>query len=262
MSSSSSCGAPTAIALRAGDPLVTAHDKIGYGRGGVSSITVRGPPASGEAYTTYNFEVADWHTYFVGEAGYWVHNESPLNCKDAFEKWQKLIGPETDGLNAFRIMQVQHPDMNDEVFGALAEQVAKELYPDLDSGKPFFVPGREANNPFRNFYRNHWKKHEAEYAGVYDTPVEYAKRAIELSRTTQSTDTIRVGWRPSGREPDIVWTKVVYDSDTRDFVIKIVNEDLAGQLGTMHRLNPNNMNIDKYVKSQMPVSVKPDGVVD
>jgi hypothetical protein len=26
---------------------------------------------------TYNFEVADWHTYFVGDAGVWVHNS---NC--------------------------------------------------------------------------------------------------------------------------------------------------------------------------------------
>jgi hypothetical protein len=24
----------------------------------------------------YNFEVADYHTYFVGEGGIWVHNNS------------------------------------------------------------------------------------------------------------------------------------------------------------------------------------------
>lgn len=28
-----------------------------------------------ERHTTYNFEVADFHTYFVGEQGVWVHNE-------------------------------------------------------------------------------------------------------------------------------------------------------------------------------------------
>jgi hypothetical protein len=27
---------------------------------------------------TYNLEVADWHTYFVGDAGVWVHNAK--NC--------------------------------------------------------------------------------------------------------------------------------------------------------------------------------------
>lgn len=35
-----------------------------------------------ERYTTtvYNFEVEDWHTYFVGKTGVWVHN---TNCLDA-----------------------------------------------------------------------------------------------------------------------------------------------------------------------------------
>jgi hypothetical protein len=41
----------------------------------------RGPPVTvvsvvrtGVMQGTYNFEVADWHTYFVGDAGVWVHN--------------------------------------------------------------------------------------------------------------------------------------------------------------------------------------------
>lgn len=51
----------------------------------VTDIRVeRGPPTAGsdrygwdgETYTTYNLEVADWHTYFVGEAGVWVHNQA------------------------------------------------------------------------------------------------------------------------------------------------------------------------------------------
>ncbi len=39
----------------------------------ITSITTEDAPA-GELFTTYNFEVADYHTYFVGEAGVWVHN--------------------------------------------------------------------------------------------------------------------------------------------------------------------------------------------
>ncbi|MEM1165979.1 MAG: polymorphic toxin-type HINT domain-containing protein, partial [Planctomycetota bacterium] len=34
----------------------------------------RGPPVGGEPYTAYNFEVAEFNTYFVGQAGVWVHN--------------------------------------------------------------------------------------------------------------------------------------------------------------------------------------------
>jgi hypothetical protein len=37
-----------------------------------------------ERYTTYNFEVADYHTYFVGESGVWVHNLSPRWCGELF----------------------------------------------------------------------------------------------------------------------------------------------------------------------------------
>ncbi len=58
----------------------------------LSVTTTRGPPPSeerpaprptlhgwtGSRFTTYNFEVADFHTYFVGESGVWVHNRGPF----------------------------------------------------------------------------------------------------------------------------------------------------------------------------------------
>jgi len=51
---------------------------------GVRILRARGPPVTvvsvvrtGVMRPTYNFEVADWHTYFVGDAGVWVHN---ANC--------------------------------------------------------------------------------------------------------------------------------------------------------------------------------------
>jgi hypothetical protein len=58
----------------------------------LSVTTTRGPPLSetrsaprptlhgwtGSRFTTYNLEVADFHTYFVGESGVWVHNRGPF----------------------------------------------------------------------------------------------------------------------------------------------------------------------------------------
>ncbi len=35
----------------------------------------------GESFTTYNLEVADSHTYFVGQTGVWVHNASRFDCE-------------------------------------------------------------------------------------------------------------------------------------------------------------------------------------
>lgn len=48
---------------------------------------------TGNAFTTYNLEIADAHTYFVGTAGIWVHNTGRLTCElmDAiYERFRKL----------------------------------------------------------------------------------------------------------------------------------------------------------------------------
>ena len=41
--------------------------------GGV--LTVNSIVPDERLHDTYNFEVADYHTYFVGESGVWVHNQ-------------------------------------------------------------------------------------------------------------------------------------------------------------------------------------------
>jgi hypothetical protein len=41
-------------------------------------------PPDGEPFTTYNFEVEDFHTYFVGVAGLWVHNTGRGPCEVIF----------------------------------------------------------------------------------------------------------------------------------------------------------------------------------
>ena len=55
--------------LKAGDNLLTA-DK--------SKLPVESVSESGDTETVYNFRVADWHTYFVGNEDWdfevWVHN--------------------------------------------------------------------------------------------------------------------------------------------------------------------------------------------
>jgi RHS repeat-associated protein len=54
--------------LKPGDRLMT----LGGGL-----LTVRGVAKYGVRHHTYNFEVADFHTYFVGSEGAWVHNAGP-----------------------------------------------------------------------------------------------------------------------------------------------------------------------------------------
>ncbi len=62
---------------------------------GCQIITRAGPPlrleaehSTGKLQTVYNFEVGGTHTYFVGKAGLWVHND----CKDVARKLKRRIG--------------------------------------------------------------------------------------------------------------------------------------------------------------------------
>jgi hypothetical protein len=40
--------------------------------------------SAGKPFTAYNFEVEDFHTYFVGENGVWVHNSARTPCERTF----------------------------------------------------------------------------------------------------------------------------------------------------------------------------------
>lgn len=55
--------------LKAGDQLLTVNK---------SKLPVENVVETGDTETVYNFRVADWHTYFVGDKGWdfevWVHN--------------------------------------------------------------------------------------------------------------------------------------------------------------------------------------------
>ncbi|WP_269539370.1 LamG-like jellyroll fold domain-containing protein [Cerasicoccus fimbriatus] len=56
----------------------------------IVSIQIENAPL-GETFTTYNFEVADFHTYFAGEPGVWVHNMTLRSCQEAFEVMSELL---------------------------------------------------------------------------------------------------------------------------------------------------------------------------
>jgi len=46
----------------------------------LEAVEFENAPA-GETFTTYNFEVADYHTYFAGAEGIWVHNTGLDPCE-------------------------------------------------------------------------------------------------------------------------------------------------------------------------------------
>ncbi len=76
---------------------LVAGDRIALAGGGAAVVTdIRVEDAPGDqSFTTYNFEVEDFHTYFVGHEGVWVHNAGPAFCqrlKSLFERALKQKG--------------------------------------------------------------------------------------------------------------------------------------------------------------------------
>ncbi|QDT65183.1 polymorphic toxin-type HINT domain-containing protein [Calycomorphotria hydatis] len=60
--------------------------------------------APGEHFTTYNFEVPETHTYFVGEAGVWVHNTG-VACAKLARRFNKVLEQTEDPAQAWRAAQ-------------------------------------------------------------------------------------------------------------------------------------------------------------
>jgi hypothetical protein len=57
--------------------------------------------APGQRFRTYNFEVEDFHTYFVGESGVWVHNTG-APCERIFSAFYSKAKNRPGGVNGLR----------------------------------------------------------------------------------------------------------------------------------------------------------------
>ena len=81
--------------LQAGDQIATSDDRVAT----VLRVSRRAA-GEGESFTTYNFEVEEYHTYFVGEAAIWVHNTGRKQCVELATKLYKngLSGKTRDQL--------------------------------------------------------------------------------------------------------------------------------------------------------------------
>lgn len=92
------------------------------------------PP--GESFTTYNFEVEDFHTYFVGQSGVWVHNTGKSPCDEVFSAFYDLTKPG----NRFHrqpwtgfddIARSMGKTRNSSIFGWAADEVMRRQLKEL-----------------------------------------------------------------------------------------------------------------------------------
>lgn len=97
VSSRSKPGFVPAGELRAGDEL-----RLANGGQAIVTANTRETAPLGETFTTYNFEVADFHTYFAGRSEVWVHNEAVAMCTLARAGIEAMFQKTANAWDAFR----------------------------------------------------------------------------------------------------------------------------------------------------------------
>jgi hypothetical protein len=99
------------------------------------------PP--GETFTTYNFEVEDFHTYFVGDGGVWVHNTGRSPCEEVYASFTAVgrkLGLTGEALRAkrFEILEetkrLMKTGIPSRVWGRSAADVSQKMLDDYKDG--------------------------------------------------------------------------------------------------------------------------------
>lgn len=90
----------------------------------------------GRPFTTYNFEVAEFHTYFAGAGGVWVHNSGNEICDRVFSLFRKYMDRDTPGnpMAAYNYTRKRMTKMSDETNREFVDRVLDEIKKQSDSG--------------------------------------------------------------------------------------------------------------------------------
>ncbi len=198
--------------------------------------------------TTYNLVVADFHTYFVGKQGVWVHNISNNLCEDAssvlrgmYRSWHKVKNVtknkvEKTASNFFRKYKIRtkNKDLSPDDFANAAEEFAEhKATGDLIESESMFV-FEEATGTDKNAIEK-WNKAtqtnitDNQYGTggliedkgeidamiawrVYD--IKHSKQNQILIATEGPGGTVKVPGKPGN--PDGKWGDKIFDVYTPD----------------------------------------------
>ncbi|MFO1440189.1 MAG: polymorphic toxin-type HINT domain-containing protein [Verrucomicrobiaceae bacterium] len=134
VSSRSKPGFVPAGELRAGDELHLAN-------GGEAIVTAntRETAPLGETFTTYNFEVADFHTYFAGRSEVWVHNKGHP-CKKVLSIYKRFRERGHGPWEAFKHTVDKTPGVPSQTYGLAAGEAMEEIYRLAAAGENVTIP--------------------------------------------------------------------------------------------------------------------------
>jgi hypothetical protein len=106
-------------------------------------------------FTTYNLEIEDFHTYFVGQDGVWVHNAGGRECARLRSIYVRLRKAGKTPNEIFLTIERRLPGANAEFVGrAIDEALGKDVFPGKTN---LWTKGEEAT-PGTNAWE-HFKKH-------------------------------------------------------------------------------------------------------
>lgn len=109
-------------ALHPGDLLTLADGRDAV----VSDVRVE-HAAPETTFTTYNFTVAEHHTYFVGEQPVWVHNIGIDYCGKLTSKMSEIITKKVDDLSKYFDYLVESLNALDPRIAAVGQKVKKAI---------------------------------------------------------------------------------------------------------------------------------------
>ena len=210
-----------ARSLQIGDSLMLADRSTAT----VVSNTTEAAPI-GQTFITYNFEVAEFHTYFAGVGGVWVHNAG-RDCERIFTLYEKLKQRGATPQEAFGKLAKLLPDTvkNREAIGtALSEAIKTDILPNRVT--PIWTKGPEAN-PGANAWR-HFNDHGAEVGAV--DAITFVQKAITFSDQAVGANVgvLKIGKRVKNGVEEMVYMNL----NTGEFAVKVVSGAESGGLKT------------------------------
>jgi len=142
--------------LHVGDKLLTADGGSAF----VTEITIQ-ESSPDDTFTTYNFEVEDFHTYFVGESGLWVHNLGKAPCDRVFSlfvRYARELGLSGNALKVERfnvLVRTKRASRGiDAVWGRSSADVMQKMLDDYAAGGVFSsVDQLPSFNAWKQFFR-------------------------------------------------------------------------------------------------------------
>jgi hypothetical protein len=246
--------------VRVGDTLSLADG----GTATVMDIAVeRGPPRGGTRATTYNLEIAEYHTYFVGREGVWVHNASEL-CEKLFSTWKLLqenFPTESVSQRWARLEQetkqwlIRRSGSEREAwkhYGDALDEVVKDMRRAAGKTVPedwIFSPGAARDSGYSTW--KHWTKHGREFPEI-SGPVEYVDKAMDFASHNTSSGSLKVAEGVFDQRP----TRIVWDraGGLNNYCVATVNPDGSlGPISSFYRLDRN------WIETRTPLRDIPNG---